>query len=136
MTSQGILDELRRSEAIDHEEYSAAVGRLASMHYTFIRISADDIVRRLKVNGYISNEETRAMLSVLRGPDSDQPAAVSVATGLISQVFEKVPAGQLGMLLELTMRRTLPRSSNSEHTEAAEGIARLRQSADADSMAP
>ncbi len=103
VNSQGVLVELRRSGAIDDDEYSAAVGRLASMHYTFVRLTTDDILKRLEVNGYISNEETRAMLRTLRGPESIQQAAVSVATELISKVFDKVPAAQLGMLVELTM---------------------------------
>ena len=62
------------------------------------------------------------MLSTLRGPDSDQQAAVSVATGLISQVSDKVSEAQLGMLLELIMdvlcqgrpvRRTLTQLTDS-----------------------
>ena len=73
------------------------------MNYTFVRIGADDILRRLEVNRYISNDETRAMLRTLRGPDSDQQAAVAVATEVMSQVFDKVPVAQSGMLLELIM---------------------------------
>ncbi len=103
VNSQGILKELHRDGVIDDEEYSSAVGRLASMNYSFVRISADDILRRFEVNGYASTEETRAMLSTLRGPDCNQEAAVSVATRLISQVFDKVLMEQLGMLTELTM---------------------------------
>ena len=103
VNSQGVLTELLRSGAIDDEAYSSAVGRLTTMHYTFVRIGADDILRRLEVNGYISNVETRAMLSTLRGPDSDQEAAVSVVTTLISKVFDRVRLPQLGMLLELAM---------------------------------
>ena len=103
VNSQGLLDELHRFGVIDDEAYSLAVGRLTMMHYTFVRIGADDILRRLEVNGYISNVETRAMLSTLRGPDSDQEAAVSVVTRLISKVFDRVPLPQLGMLLELSM---------------------------------
>lgn len=57
----------------------------------------------LEVKGYITNGETRAMLNTLRGPDSDQEAAISVVTGLISMVSEKIPLPQLGMLLELSM---------------------------------
>ena len=103
VNSQGVLNELRRSGVIDDEAYSSAVGRLTMMHYTFVRIRADDILRRLEVSGYISNDETRAMLSTLRGPDSDQQAAVAVATEVMSQVFDKVPVAQSGMLLELIM---------------------------------
>ena len=103
VNSQGVLEELLRSGALEAEEYSAAVGQLASMHYTFLRLGADDILRRLKANGYISNEETRAMLGTLRGPDSDPRTAVAVVTGLISRVFDRVPLSQLGMILELSM---------------------------------
>ena len=86
VNTQAVLRELRRSEVVTDVEYSSLIGRLAQLNYRFIQVAADDILRPLEANGYITDETTRALLMTLQGPECTQESAVSVVSDLIAQI--------------------------------------------------
>ena len=69
VNTQAVLSELYRSDLVSADDYSAWIESLALLNYGFVRIQAEDIVRRLEVNGYVTTGGTRAMLKTLEGPE-------------------------------------------------------------------
>ena len=109
--SQAILEDLRRSDFITGEEYSAFIERLILMKYWFVRIRAEDVVRRLEAHGYMTTEGSRAMLQTLEGPDCDENSAVLVATDVLIQLVWRVPVGEMNVIISLvveTLKRGRP----------------------------
>ena len=89
VNSQALLVELLRSGVITAEEYSSRVEQLVLMNYWFVRISADDILRRLEANGYQTTPGTQAMLRTLWGPECTEDAAASVAADVIASLAKQ-----------------------------------------------
>ena len=87
--TQALLVELLRSDVITAEEYSSRIEQLVLMNYWFVRISADDILRRLEANGYQTTPGTQAMLRTLWGPDCTEDAAAFVAAEVIASLAKK-----------------------------------------------
>ena len=87
--SQALLLELLRSDVIKAEEYSSKIEQLVLMNYWFVRVGADDILRRLEANGYQTTPGTRAMLRTLWGPDCIEDVAASVAAEVIASLAKK-----------------------------------------------
>ena len=82
MNTQAILQELRRSQVITDEQYSAWVERMVLLNYHFVRLEHEDIVRRLEANSYITTDGTRAMLTTLEGPEcSEDSGSISRSRG-------------------------------------------------------
>ena len=108
VNTQAVLGELLRSSVITGEAYSSWIERLALLNYWFVQVHAEDIVRRLEANGYMTTVGTRAMLRTLEGPDCSENSAVSVAAELIAELAGRAPREQMGLLLALviaTLRR-------------------------------
>ena len=103
VNSQAVLGELRRSGVISSDEYAEHIESLAAINYTFVQVSADDLVRRLRANGYITTDGTRAMLRTLRGPDCADDAAVGVATAVVVKVAQSLSAPSLAVFVALVM---------------------------------
>ena len=99
VNTQALLDDLLRVEIITGEEYSSYIENLVLMNYWFVRVTSEDIVRRLRANGYMTSEGTRAMLKTLEGPDCSENAAVSVGAGVIVGLSGNVPYEQLELVL-------------------------------------
>ena len=89
VNSQALLVELLRWGVIAGEEYSARVEQLVLMNYWFVRIGADDILRRLEANGYQTTPGTQAMVRTLWGPDCTEDDAASVAVGVIASLAKQ-----------------------------------------------
>ena len=89
VNSQALLVELRRSGVITAEEYSSKVEELVLMNYWFVRISADDILRRLEENGYQTTPGIQAMLRTLWGPDCIEDIAASVGAEVIASLAKR-----------------------------------------------
>ena len=102
-SSQAVLRELQNADVISSDRYSELIERLASMNYTFLRVSADDIVRRLRTNGYQTTHGTRAMLRTLRGPECPAEKAVSVAAATVAEVAIGLSAPNLTLFVALVM---------------------------------
>ena len=102
-SSQAVLRELQNADVISSDRYSELIERLASMNYTFLRVSADDIVRRLRANGYQTTDGTRAMLRTLRGPECSDKAAVSVAAATVAEVAQSLSEPNLTLFVALVM---------------------------------
>ena len=94
-----LLDDLLRVEIITGEEYSSYIENLVMLNYWFVRVTSEDIVRRLGVNGYMTSEGTRAMLKTLEAPDCSEDSAVSVGAGVIVALSGNVPYEQLELIL-------------------------------------
>ena len=86
VNSQALLVELRRSGVITAGEYSSKIEELVLMNYWFVRIGADDILRRLEANGYQTTLGTQAMLRTLWGPDCIEDFAASVGAEVIASL--------------------------------------------------
>ena len=86
VNSQALLVELRRSGVITAGEYSSKIEELVLMNYWFVRIGADDILRRLEANGYQTTLGTQAMLRTLWGPDCIEDFAASVGAEVITSL--------------------------------------------------
>ena len=99
VNTQALLHDLLRVEIITGEEYSLHIENLVLMNYWFVRVTHEDIVRRLRVNGYMTSEGTRAMLKTLEGPDCSEDSAVSVGVGLVIALSGNVPYEQLELIL-------------------------------------
>ena len=89
VNSQGLLVELLRSGVITPEKYSSKIEELVLMNYWFVRIGADDILRRLETTGYQTTPGTQAMLRTLWGPDCTEDAAAFVGAEVISTLAKR-----------------------------------------------
>ena len=89
VNTQAILEELSRSNIISDEQYSSMVEELALMNYWFVRVSANDVLRRLESNGYRTTPGIQAMLKTLCGPDCIEDKAISVGADVIATVALK-----------------------------------------------
>ncbi len=87
--SQALLVELLRSDVITAEEYSSWIEQLVLMNYWFVRVGADDILRRLEANGYQTTLGTQAMLRTLWGPDCIEDNAASVGAEVVASLAKK-----------------------------------------------
>ena len=103
VNTQALLRELLRSDVITSEQYSSYIERLASLNYWFMNVHPEDIVRRLKANGYATTEGTRAMLRTIEGPDCTEDFAVSVGVEVITSLVGKAQPGQTELILELVL---------------------------------
>ncbi len=101
VNSQGLVFELRRSGKITADDHSAAVEQLASMNYSFVCVEPDDLVRRVRSNGYKSSEGILAMIRTLQGPDCTQESAVQVAAQVLVELSGEAPLSGLLLILDL-----------------------------------
>ena len=99
VNTQAVLQELLNSNMVSDEEYSAWIERLVSMNYRFVRIAQEDILRRLKANGYVTTVGTRKMIKMLEGPDCPLDSAVIVASAVIAELSGKAQPGQVGLII-------------------------------------
>ena len=98
VNTQAVLQELLDSNMVSDEEYSAWIEQLVSMNYRFVRVAQEDILRRLKANGYVTTVSTRKMISTLEGPDCSLESAVSVASTVIATLVGKTQTSQVGLI--------------------------------------
>ena len=108
VNTQAVLCDLLESEVIDPELYSRSIERIASLNYWFVRVRAEDIIRRLQANSFMTTEGIRAMLKTLEGPDCTEDSVVSVASDLMVSITGNMPRGQEGLILSAvieTLRR-------------------------------
>lgn len=89
VNTQGVLRELLRSEVLTQEEYSRFIARLAMLNYRFVQVDPMVLLTLLDVNGFQTDEGTRALFAVLEGPECTQESAVSVVAELIAQLAQK-----------------------------------------------
>ena len=101
--TQAVLEELKRLDAITEEKYSSSIERLARLNYWFVRVNADDIMRRLEANGYVTEDGISAMFATLEGPDCTEDSAVFVTTEVITGLADKVDHGQLELILSMAL---------------------------------
>ena len=73
------------------------------MNYSFVRIGSADIVRSFESHGYVTTNETRAMLRTLHGPDCLEDSAVSVAADVIAELALRTVPGQLELILGMVL---------------------------------
>ena len=99
--SQQLLVELRQSDEITADEYSAAVEQLAMMRYSFVRVQTDDLARRYRLHDYQSSEGIRAMLGCLQGPECTQESAVSVTAQVVIELAGEAPLHCLLLILDV-----------------------------------
>ena len=99
VNTQSVLEDLREQDAITDEAYSQWIERLALLNYWFVRVSAEDIVRRLEANAYGTTEGTRAMLSTLEGPDCSDDRAIVVASQVITSLAGRALPKQVDFIL-------------------------------------
>ena len=103
VNTQGLLQELRRSDVISDNEYSAGVEQLALLNYWFVRVLPADIIRRLEVNSYITTQGTRALFRTLEGPHCTDDSALSVATNIVVTLAESIPSHQMDIILSIVI---------------------------------
>ncbi len=84
VNSQALLMELLRSDVITAEEYSANIEQLVLLNYWFVRVRAEDILRRFKASGYQTTPGIQAMLRTLWGPDCVEDIAASVGAAVVA----------------------------------------------------
>ncbi len=82
VNTQAVIWELYRSNLITGESYSSLIEQLLLLNYWFVRVNADDILRRLEANGFLTTPGVHAMLKTLEGPDCSEDSAVLVGTAL------------------------------------------------------
>ena len=99
VNTQAVLEELRRSDTITSDAYSSWIERLVLLNYWFVQVQADDVVRRLEENGYLTTLGTRSMLSTLAGPDCSEDSAASVAAQVVVALATRAPQQQVGLIL-------------------------------------
>ena len=99
VNTQSVLEDLREQDAITEEAYSQWIERLALLNYWFVRVSAEDIVRRLETNAYGTTEGTRAMLRTLEGPDCSEDRAIAVASQVITSLAGRALPKQMDFIL-------------------------------------
>lgn len=83
VNTQAVLLELHRERILTDMEYSGFIARLAQLGYRFVRLNAEDILRPLETNGYVTDEATRALLATIEDPECSNESAVSVTAELI-----------------------------------------------------
>ena len=108
VNTQAVLWELHCSNGLTDEEYSSLVERLVLLNYKFVQVRAEDIVRRLEANGYMTTDGTRAMLKTLEGPDCAEESAVTVGAQVVTELAGRAPPQQLHLLLSavaITLQR-------------------------------
>ena len=99
VNTQSVLEDLREQDAITDEAYSQWIERLALLNYWFLRVSAEDIVRRLETNAYGTTEGTRAMLRTLEGQDCSEDQAIAVASQVITSLAGRALPKQMDFIL-------------------------------------
>ena len=97
--TQSVLEDLRKHDAITDEAYSQWIERLALLNYWFVRVSAEDVARRLETNAYGTTEGTRAMLRTLEGPDCSEDRAIAVASQVIASLAGRALPKQMDFIL-------------------------------------
>ena len=107
VNTQGVLRELARSNVIATETYSSLIEKLLLLNYWYVRVSADDILRRLESSAFLTTPGIHAMLKTLEGPDCSEEAAISVGTKLITQLAGVAPHHQVDLLLSAVMATLL-----------------------------
>ena len=113
LNSQAMLVELLRSDVITAEEYSSRVEQLVLMNYWFVRIRAEDILRRLETNGYQTTPGIQAMLRTLWGPDCIEDAAASIGAEIIATVAK---GSLIEQRLDLLLSSVLAAIRRGRHT--------------------
>ena len=103
VNTQGVLWELSRSNVITIETYSSLIEKLLMLNYWFVRVSADDMLRRFEASGFLTTPGIHAMLKTLEGPDCSEDAAISVGARLITQLAGLAPHHQVDLLLSAVM---------------------------------
>ena len=99
VNTQGVIWELYRSSVITGETYSSLIEQLLLLNYWFVRVSADDILRRLEANGFMTTPGIHAMLKTLEGPDCSEDSAVLVGTTLVTELAKIAPSRQVDLVL-------------------------------------
>ena len=99
VNTQALLLELHQSGSLSSADYSHAVGRLVAMNYWFVRVRSEDIIRSFEADGYVTTDETRAMLRTLQGPDCLEDSAVSVAANVVVDLSSRTMPGQFELIL-------------------------------------
>ena len=112
VNTQAVLADLLYSNVITGEVYSSCVERLASLNYWFVQVRSEDIVRRLRANGYMTTDGTRSMIKTLEGPDCSEDSAVLVGAELVTSLAGIAPREQVQLILPLVME-TLRRGRES-----------------------
>ena len=103
VNTQAVLCELYRSGSITAEDYSSWIERLVLLNYRFVRVRAEDIVRRLEANAYATTDGTRTMLGTLEGPDCSEDSAVSVGAEVMALLAVKALPSQIELILPLVL---------------------------------
>ena len=104
MNTQAVLVELRREKALTDGEYSSLIAKLAQLKYRFVRVDAEDILRLLEANGYMTDDGIRALLRSVEGPDCTQESAVTVVTGVIASLATRgLPREQESVLVSVLL---------------------------------
>ena len=98
VNTQAVLQELLDSNMVSDEEHSAWIEQLVSMNYRFVRFGQEDILRRLKANGYVTTVGTRKMIKMLEGPDCPLKSAAIVASAVIAELSGKAQPNQVGLI--------------------------------------
>ena len=124
VNSQSVLEELLRSGTITDETYSSKIEVLTLMNYWYVRVSANDILRRLESSNYQTTPGIQAMLRTLGGPHCSENAAANVATFVIDSLAKsRLLPKQYELLLSSVLTETRRgRFSNSILLEIRERI--------------
>ena len=99
VNTQSLLWELLRSKTISDDKYSRCIERLTLLNYQFVRVRAEDIVRRLEANDFLTTAGIRAMLNTLSGPDCTEESAVGVASDVFKMLVGKLYPGHEELIL-------------------------------------
>ena len=104
VNTQAVLLELHRESILTDMEYSGLISRLAQLGYRFVRLDAEDILRLLEANGYITDEATRALLATIEDPECSNESAVSVTAELIAALGARgLPQQQETLLISVIL---------------------------------
>lgn len=106
--TQALILECWRSGALNGDDYSRIVERLAEMNYWFVQVRAEDIISSFVKSGYVTTNGTRAMLRTLQGPDCSEDSAIIVAVNVVVELASRTVPGQLDLIMGL-MLSTLQR---------------------------
>ena len=99
VNTQSLLWDLLQSKTISDDEYSRCIERLTLLNYEFVRVRAEDIVRRLEANDFLTTGGIRAMLNTLSGPDCTEESAVGVASDVFKMLVGKLSTGHEELIL-------------------------------------
>ncbi|MYB42498.1 MAG: tetratricopeptide repeat protein [Chloroflexi bacterium] len=104
VNTQAVLLELHRERILTDMEYSGLIARLAQLGYRFVRLDAEDILRLLEANGYMTDEATRALLATIEDPECSNESAVSVTAELIAALSARgLPQQQETLLISVIL---------------------------------